>query len=116
MKPEVKVFSREQPCTKLEIWETFRHVRSAGFVRVPVPDAQAKIGANVPRVMEREGRLVRVVAGQTEYYALTEEGEEWLYEGFKRYLKNHPAHAALARNVPAEWGYGGKAVRLRRTR
>ena len=114
MKPEVKVFSREAPCTKLEIWGCFRGPR--GFVRVPVVTAQSQIGANVPRVMEREGRLIKVVAGQTEYYALTEEGEEWLYEGFKRYLKNHPAHISMARNVPSEWGYAAKTARLRRSR
>ncbi len=116
MKPEVKVFSRESPCTKLEIWNCFRNKRSAGFVRVPVPEAQAQIGANVPRVMEREGRLVSVVAGQVQYYVLTEEGEDWLLEGFKRYLKNHPAHAAAAVSVPSSWGYTATPARLRRTR
>ena len=114
MKPTVKVFTKEAPCTKLEIWNCFR--AATGFVRIPVIIAQSHIGANVPRVMEREGRLIISEQRGIEYYVLTEEGVDWLYEGFRRYLKNHPAHVALANNLPNSWGYSKAPLRLRRTR
>lgn len=110
MKPEVKVFTRENPCTKLDIWNCFR--ARTGFVKVPVVEAQAQIGANVPRVMEREGRLEKAEARGVEYYVLTAEGEEWLSTGFARYLKNHPSHAPQAKFLPS----GSSSSRLRRTR
>lgn len=115
MKPEVKVFSKDAPCTKLEIWQTFRGPK--GFKpNVPVVEAQAIIGANVPRVMEREGRLYRHELRGVEYYSLTDAGEEWLLDGMQRYLKNHPTHAAQADFLPASWGYSKAPARLRRTR
>lgn len=82
---------------------------------MPVVEAQAEIGINAPRGMEREARVERVTVGSTEYYVLTEEGEDWLLRGFQAYLKNHPADAGKANYIPASWGYS-KAVRLRRTR
>lgn len=115
MKPEVKVFSKDAPCTKLDIWQAFRGPK--GFIaNVPVAEAQSVIGANVPRVMEREGRLYKHELRGVEYYSLTEEGEEWLLEGMQRYLKNHPTHVAQASYLPASWGYGAAPKRLRRTR
>ena len=113
MKPNVKVFTRANPCTKFDLWKCFRS--SSGFRRVPVVEAQSIVGVNSVRVMEREARVERVTIGSTEYYVLTEEGEDWLFQGFARYLKNHPADAGKAKYVPASWGYS-KAVRLRRTR
>lgn len=102
MKPEVRVFTKDSPCTKYEIWQCFR--AASGFVQVAVPDAQALIGANVPRVMEREGRLVRrPSATGPDYYALTEEGKDWLLRGFKAYLKNHPLALGRSKFVPRVW-------------
>lgn len=101
MKPEVKIFTRDNPCTKLEIWNCFRSLR--GFVQVPVVDAQAQIGANVPRVMEREGRLMRTEDRGVDYYRLTSLGEEWLTTGFRQYLKNHPYKTPEAKHVPRVW-------------
>lgn len=114
MKPQPKVFTKENPCTKLDIWNCFR--TASGFAGVSVVLAQSIIGKNVPRVMEREGRVVVRERHGEEYYALTEEGKEWLYEGFRRYLKNHPADVAKATCIPPEWGYTASTARLRRTR
>lgn len=113
MKPRAKVFTRDAPCSKLDLWQCFRS--PTGFKRVSVIEAQAQIGVNAPRVMEREARVEKVTVGSIEYYVLTEEGEDWLFHGFAAYLKNHPADAAKAKHVPVSWGYS-KAVRLRRTR
>jgi hypothetical protein len=98
VKPEPRVFTKDNPCTKLDIWNCFRGPN--GFVAQPVVEAQTFIGANVPRVMEREGRLVKKTIKNTDYYVLTEAGEEWLAEGFARYLKNHPSHASQAVYLP----------------
>lgn len=116
MKPTIKVFTREAPCTKWDIWHCF--ISHKGFCLVEVAEAQAKIGVNVPRVMEREGRLERVQRAQHDYYKLTPAGQEWLLKGFRAYLKNHPTKASKAAYAPADWF--GKApapvARLRRTR
>lgn len=114
MKPIAKRFTRDNPCTKLELWQCFRS--ATGFRRVPVVEAHAIIGVNVPRIMEREGRMVRVEKQGIEYYELTTDGGEWLLQGFNRYLKNHPSHVARASHIPTSWGYSQSSARLRRTR
>lgn len=114
MKPSVRVFSKDAPCTKLEIWVCFRGRH--GFMLVPVVVAQSQIGANVPRVMEREGRLIRKTVQAVDYYQLTELGEEWLYNGMRSYLKNHPAKVRETPYLPNEWGLSAPSRRLRRTR
>lgn len=89
MKPEIKVFTRSNPCTKKTLWECFRG--PSGFRRVQVFVAHSLIGINVPRVMEREGRLVKNQTPQGDFYTLTEAGRLWLTKGIQAYVKNHPA-------------------------
>ncbi len=98
MKPTVRVFSRGNPCTKIDVWNAFRGRK--GFVPTTVVRAQSIIGANVPRVLEREGRMVRETIGGKDMYILTPEGEEWLTRGFRNYLRNHPADLEYANFVP----------------
>lgn len=101
MKPEVKVFTKEQPCTKLDIWNCFRFGNSFGSVQVGI--VHSKIGVNVPRVMERNGHLTKqtvVARAGGLHYALTPSGEEWLERGFRSYLRNHPSHVHLATYLP----------------
>lgn len=114
MRPTVKVFTKEAPCTKLEIWNTFR--TATGFAGVSTVIAHSQIGKNVPRVMEREGRITLEERHGVEYYKLTPEGEEWLLTGMQRYLRNHPAHVPMAHHLPKSWGYTTPVPRLRRTR
>lgn len=101
MKPEPKVFTKDRPCSKFELWTCF--YGSKGFRTVQVDEAHAVIGLNVPRVMEREGRLEKVEQKQQEFYRLTEDGEEWLLKGFRNYLINHPSAWHLVEHVPKEW-------------
>lgn len=103
MSTHAKVFTKDTPCTKFEIWHCFRG--PTGFRWVPVVSAEAQIGKNVPRVMERAGRLVKVTNDTSQYYALTEEGRNWLMRGFKSYLKNHPADVERSMYLPRSWGY-----------
>lgn len=101
MKPTVAKFTRDNPCTKLHIWNTFRGRR--GFLPVQVTEAQAQIGANAPRVMERKGYLIRERGDRADVYILTPSGEDWLTEGMQRYLKNHPAEEENANHLPRSW-------------
>lgn len=89
MKPEVRTFTRENPCTKKDLWQCFRG--PMGYSRVLVVVAHSQIGVNAPRVMERQGYLVKGQTSQGDYYMLTAEGRAWLEKGIRSYVKNHPA-------------------------
>lgn len=101
MIPEVAKFTRANPCTKVMIWNCFR--RNARFVRVQVAVAKSLIGANVPRDMIVRGRLARLSMKGVECYELTDEGAEWLREGMRRYLHNHPEAREQANFLPHSW-------------
>lgn len=111
MLPEVKTFTRDRPCTKKDLWVCFRDAR--GFRKVQVAQAHSVIGLNAPRVMERNGYLVKETYRNAEWYALTFEGEQWLLRGIQSYVKNHPAERA---SIPFldETNPRGRVSRLRR--
>ncbi len=98
MKPEVRVFTKTNPCTKLYIWNAFRGKR--GFKRVQIDEAHAVIGVNAPRNMLSNGYATVLDKGNVEYYTLTSKGVEWLTSKFKSYLTNHPNDRQHAVNVP----------------
>lgn len=98
MKPEVKKFTRENPCTKLDIWNCFRARR--GFKTVPVVEAQSIIGANAPRVMLRNGYIEAGTKKDVDTYTLTDQGKVWLTKGMVAYLKNHPEQRIMANYLP----------------
>lgn len=112
MKPEVAKFTRDNPCTKKHIWNCF--AAPSGFRAVPVVDAQAVIGVNAPRVMEREGRLVVRNTKGVDYYVLTSVGEEWLRAGAEAYIRNHPSESGDFRYLRGGTGPAGSERRLRR--
>jgi hypothetical protein len=92
MLPEPRVFTRDNPCTKKDLWVCFRDER--GFKKVQVAQAHAIIGVNAPRVMERNGYVVKETYRSAEWYALTFEGEQWLLRGIQSYIRNHPSERA----------------------
>ncbi|MCK5307112.1 MAG: hypothetical protein KAJ73_00740 [Zetaproteobacteria bacterium] len=98
MKPQVRKFTKEDPCTKLEIWNCFRSQR--GFLQIQIAVAESIIGENVPRFMIKEGRLEWVEEDHIEYYRLTDEGRKWLLRGFANYLKRHPKMKHKANFLP----------------
>lgn len=89
MKPEVRTFTRENPCTKKDLWQCFRG--PTGYRRVLVAVAYSQIGVNAPRVMERQGYLVKNATPQGDFLTLTESGRQWLDKGIRAYVKNHPS-------------------------
>lgn len=99
MKPPVRLFTKDRPCTKLDIWRCFYHPK-AGFVRVQVDTVHAEIGLNAPRGMVAQARLARVESKGVEVYGLTPEGEQWLILGIMAYVKNHPLEASSVGHIP----------------
>lgn len=84
----IREFSRDQPCTKVDLWNTFR--RGHAFVARPFVEARGEIGINAPKYLRREGYAVMVEKDGIDYLALTEKGRAWLTSGLLRYLELHP--------------------------
>ena len=97
-KPSVKVFTKEHPCTKLDLWNAFRGKR--GFIRQQVDVAYSFIGKNAPRNMLIQGYAEVVTTRNIDYLRLTGEGEEWLMKKFTRQLPQHPEWYAAVKNLP----------------
>lgn len=92
-----KVFSRENPCTKADLWKCF--YRNGDFVRVPVIESRAIIGLNAPKYLIAKGYAVMrhdKKAG-VDLYQLTESGEVWLSKGYAAYVKANPEQARSTR-------------------
>lgn len=90
MKPKVAVFTKDNPCTKKDLWCCFKRERN-GFSKVQVDDAHSIIGVNAPRYMEQKGYLVCSKQDSGDFYCLTPDGSRWLIDGIQRYVKNHPS-------------------------
>lgn len=114
MYPAPKVFTKASPCTKLHLWNCFRGVRGWGAVLVPL--AHAEIGVNAPRVMERNGYLVKERRENGDYYVMTHAGRVWLVKGILSYLKNHPSHSRLLNAMPDAAELSTAVRRVSRTR
>lgn len=110
MKPEVAHFTRERPCSKLELWQCFRR-SSRGFATVQVDEAHSLIGKNAPRYMEKKGYLVHESRPRGDFYVITPTGAQWLTQGIEAYAKNHPSLRASIEFFPGE---AAPARRLRR--
>lgn len=98
MKPDVKVFTKDDPCTKLHLWQCFRARR--GFRKVELAEAHSQIGVNAPKNMLNRGYAEVVEQRRSEYYQLTDEGKEWLTKGILSYVKRHPEEATEAKYLP----------------
>lgn len=84
-----RTFTREDPCTKVHIWNCF--MGAGGFKPVAVVHSRAEIGLNTPKYLKREGFVEVIEDKGVEYYRLTAEGEDWLRKGLNRHLELHPA-------------------------
>lgn len=101
MLPEPKHFTKDNPCTKVDIWNCFRGRR--GFVRVQVAEAHAIVGLNAPRYMLSKFYVTVVTANSAEYYKLTKDGIDWLSKKLKTYLVRHPKDRKRVRNLPSSF-------------
>ena len=84
----VKEFSRDQPCTKVDLWNAFR--RGLVFTPRPFGEVRGGVGVNAPKYLRREGYAVMVEKDGIDYLALTDKGRAWLTSGLLRYLELHP--------------------------
>lgn len=112
MKPEVRVFTKDRPVNKADLWACFRR-GPRGFATVQVDEAHAVIGKNAPRYLETKQYLVVDRTPQGDTYRLTPLGEVWLTAGIKAYVKNHPAEAEDIQFLP---GTEAPPRRVRRVR
>lgn len=84
----VKVFTRDNPCTKVDLHNCFAS-GTGEYVRRPVVEAQGEIGVNSAKyLLKKEYAVYRSEAG-VDYYELTAEGEQWLRDGLVSHLKRH---------------------------
>lgn len=88
----VKVFTRESPCTKVDLYNCFR--RGDGFIPRPTVQTRGEIGENAPKYLRREGYARLYEANGIDCLELTDEGEAWLLSGLARYLEMHPEEVA----------------------
>lgn len=83
-----KVFTRDNPCTKVDLHNCF--FRGGRYVNRPVVEAKAEIGENAPKYLIREGLVVMREIGGVDTYCVTPKGDQWLRTGIVRYLELHP--------------------------
>jgi hypothetical protein len=104
-----RVFTKEDPCTKIELHNCF--FDGVRYSHKPVVNAKMEIGDNAPKYLVKKGYVVESIVGGVDYYRLTDEGEEWLREGLQRYLVLHPersgevkqaARSRVIRRAPAK--------------
>lgn len=104
----IRVFSREEPCTKVHLYNCFMSTGS------PVPravvEARGEIGVNSIKYLKRNGYAVEVEREGVDCWELTRDGVEWLEKGLARHLELHPADRTLVQYR------GGTSKPTRRTR
>jgi hypothetical protein len=112
----VKVFTREDPCTKVHLFNCFN--APSGFRPRAVVEARGEIGINAIKYLLRQGYAEAFEGAGADWWKLTAEGEQWLTTGLQRHLELHPEERSLVEgNAPAKRKSGHQASKvLRRTR
>jgi len=88
-------FTRDDPCTKVEIHNCF--FDGHRYNKKAVVDAKMEIGDNVPKYLTREGFMDTLHHAGVDYFVLTGDGEDWLRDGLARFLTLHPERTADVR-------------------
>lgn len=84
-------FTREAPCTKVDLHLAFWV--NGQYRATAVVQAKAVIGDNAPKYMLKKGFLVQSLEGGVDMYTPTETGKNWLRDGLARHLELHPEDA-----------------------
>jgi len=104
----VREFTREEPCTKIDLWNCF--ASPSGFRKRAIVEARGIIGVNAIKYLLREGYAIQDEMGGVAYWELTPDGEQWLLKGTTRYVEIHPERvndllhplpAVLTRSAPS---------------
>lgn len=93
MPKDVKVFTRDDPCTKVDLFNCFQ--APSGYRPRAVVEARGEIGVNAIKYLLREGYAEAFEEAGVSWWKLTRDGEAWLTEGLRRHLELHPDHASL---------------------
>lgn len=99
-------FSKDRPCSKVEVWNAFHGdgaITHGGMPATDLARARAIIGRHVPRALRKQGRAFEVESQGQYLLVLTEGGDSWLRTGTLRYLKNHPERVDEVENLPIRW-------------
>jgi len=107
---EIKVFTRDNPCTKVDLWNCF--YQGGTFAARPVLETRGEIGLHAPKYLRKHGYATLVSRGNIDAYVLTKAGQQWLVDGVKRHLELHPEDRALLVEYPDRVGLK-RAVRKR---
>lgn len=84
----VKVFTREHPCTKVDIANAFRP--HGQFISRAIVETRGIIGLNTPKYLLKHDLARYTFQGDVEMLELTRAGQQWLIVGLARHLKRHP--------------------------
>lgn len=90
---QVRVFTRDDPCTKVHLHNCF--CQGGKFVPRAVVEARGEIGVNAIKYLLREGLATATTKAGVDYWTLTTEGQAWLTKGLARHLELHPEQASL---------------------
>lgn len=101
---EAAKFHRDNPCTKVELWNCFFDQKTRRFVARPLVDAKRLIGDNAPKYLRREEYMREFLRDGIDWYELTESGRAWLHKGIVRYLELHPERKSEAGYIPSQPG------------
>ncbi len=96
-------FTKDRPCSKIEIWNAFYGPgaqRAGGVGATDIVRARAIIGRHVPRALVMASRAHEMEKSGEHLLVLTAVGDEWLKKGIRRYLLNHPERLDEAENLP----------------
>lgn len=112
MKPKVKKFTKDEPCTKAHLHNCFADA-DGNYQPVQVNIAKSIIGANAPRHMADKGYVVIETVDNETVYKLTDSGQQWLLDGVRQWRKLHPDSPLLEKPIPGE---AAKPVKQQRRR
>ena len=95
---EAKVFTRDSPCTKIDLHNCF--YRNMRYAAIPVIEAQTIIGKNAPKYLLAKGFITLQTTKGVDFYAPTAKGDAWLREGVLRFLELHPERIGECNHRP----------------
>jgi len=84
----VKVFTRDEPCSKVDILNCFH--QGGGYTPRAVVETQGEIGVNAPKYLIKQGYMRTFNRNWVDYQELTEAGKRWLEAGLRSLVKRDP--------------------------
>lgn len=94
----VKVFSRDLPCTKIDILNCFHGPE--GYRPRPTVETRGEIGENAPKYLSKKGYMRTYQRNWVDYQELSETGKRWLEDGIKSLLRREPGELRKIAHLP----------------